>query len=211
MKSQLPTLDGGGGLGLTACDATDKQQQWIIHSTTGNVTTIGAATGDKGCWEINGCNYNPGAGIDTNFGCKAPPGKGVTDKCCSNMAFIINANRSITSSLSGLCFEASDSGGKLANCGSDKLQQFSIRGSPGAYQIVAGDGQCVLRRETSMSALEALEPGTITYDVVKELGWSKGAHVRDIWAKQDLGVQTSVRVSLEGGGDSKIFKLTEAK
>lgn len=49
----------------------------------------------------------------------------------------------------------------------------------------------------------------LTFDVAQALGWQM-AHVRDLWAHEDLGVHSTVRVALEGNGASRLFKLTQS-
>eukprot|EP01051_Picozoa_sp_SAG22_P006404 SAG22_NODE_418_length_10750_cov_11.722280_11_plen_578_part_00 len=76
----------GGHMTLAACDATQPAQFWQLGATTssGGMTTVKSMAGSKSCWEINGCGYRPGSGVDSGFGCKPLPAKGVTDPCCSN-------------------------------------------------------------------------------------------------------------------------------
>ena len=66
---------------MAACDATQPEQLWQLGATTdsGGMTTVQSTAG-KSCWEINGCGYRPGSGVDTGFGCKPLPAKGVTDR-----------------------------------------------------------------------------------------------------------------------------------
>jgi hypothetical protein len=64
---------GGGHVALAACDSSKKEQLWQLGATTssGGMTTVRSMGGSKSCWEINGCGYRPGSGVDTGFGCKS--------------------------------------------------------------------------------------------------------------------------------------------
>ena len=32
------------------------------------MTTVKSMAGNQACWEINGCGYRPGSGVDTSYG-----------------------------------------------------------------------------------------------------------------------------------------------
>ena len=53
--------------------------------------------------------------------------------------------------------------------------------------------------------------GGLEFDVTAQLGWKKGAHVRDLWAHTDLGVMQKIAVQLGGDGDAAMYKLTEVQ
>lgn len=196
---------GNGPLRLEECNNTNEAQLWNIK-TVGTMSTIEAFAGDKGCWEVNGCNYGEGGSVDTDYGCKALPSQGVTDPCCSNMAFNINSNGTITSTFAGMCFTLDDKGGTLNTCNASTFQQWGVIGTLGKQQIVSGDGKRCISRGLVSSQSNGLE--SLSFDVKASLGWTK-AVVRDLWAHKDLGEQTTVTVNLKGGGDSKMFKLTK--
>ena len=40
-------------------------------------------------------------------------------------------------------------------------------------------------------------------------GWAKGAKVRNLWTKEELGVLTKVTARLSGDGDSAMFRLSK--
>ena len=124
------TAAGGGignGLTLAACDATDPTQQWTITTKGGGggdpaMSVVQSAAGNKACWELNGCNYDRGTKVDTAYGCKPLPPRGLVDPCCSNMAFSFNQNGTITTSYGGMCFAV----GGLAPCNGSAVQQWSL-------------------------------------------------------------------------------------
>ena len=72
---------GGSHMALAPCDASKPSQLWQLTATTtsGGMSSVKSMAGSKSCWEINGCGYRPGSGVDTGFGCKPLPAKGVTD------------------------------------------------------------------------------------------------------------------------------------
>jgi len=183
----------------------NESQLWNVQ-TTGTMSTIAALAGDKGCWEVNGCNYVDGASVDTDFGCKPLPSPGLEDPCCSNMAWHFNASGAITSIFSEKCFEvAAEGGGSLATCNGSQAQRWRLRGIPGRQQIVAETGAgCISRAERpEVNAAEQ----DLVYDVKASLGWETAA-VRDLWTHKDLGVMTKIAVRLAGDGDSRLLKLT---
>ena len=74
----------GGGISLAPCNSTDPAQLWNISDNGGeagrpllriasSVRTDGSVQHPPHCLEINGCNYNVGAHVDTSFGCKTLP------------------------------------------------------------------------------------------------------------------------------------------
>ena len=96
------------------------------------MTTVKSMGSSKSCWEINGCGYRPGSGVDTSFGCKSLPAQGVTDPCCSNMAWIVDEKtKAITSAWNtSLCFQlksSSSGGGELAACDGSTEQQWTLK------------------------------------------------------------------------------------
>ena len=57
-----------GALELQQCVAGNTAQEWELASVVpGTPTQIKALGGNKNCWEIDGCNYKPGGGIDTGY------------------------------------------------------------------------------------------------------------------------------------------------
>ena len=92
-KQHHLTTSNGAKPHLVECDTTGKvtNQWWKITATnsSGGPTRIQSLADSKsGCFEINGCGYRSNSVVDTNYGCKPLPAKGVTDPCCSNMAWI---------------------------------------------------------------------------------------------------------------------------
>jgi hypothetical protein len=112
----MATAGGGGSLSLAPCNETDPAQMWNITSvpavpskdsdafdqqtqTAASPCTISSTERTDGtkqtpahCIEVNGCNFSPGASVDTSFGCKAIPKPGNKDKCAANMAWEITTN-----------------------------------------------------------------------------------------------------------------------
>jgi len=198
-----------GTINLAPCNATDDAQLWDV-TISGALSRFQSAANGQGCWEVPGCGYRAGTSIDTNFGCKAiPPARGVTDGCCFNMAWYINANGTITSGLGGLCFEVRGFGGALAICDGSKTQQWTLRGANGKQQIVSGEnGECITNPNSGKLAPDP-RAVDLVFDVKASLGWD-AAQVRDLWAHKDLGVHSNITVALQGNSDSKVFKLTQA-
>lgn len=75
-----------GELALVACNASDPAQLWNL-TVDGTATTIKISVDTEGplkspaCWEIDACNYNAGASVDTKYGCRPVPKPG--DKVCA--------------------------------------------------------------------------------------------------------------------------------
>ena len=118
---------------------------------------------------------------------------------------------SFQKAFSGLCFEVgAGGGGRLEKCEAGSTsQQWAVRGVLGKQLIInKNSSQCIARKQTPLSAFSDVP--TVTFDVVASLGWTAGAHVRDLWQHKDLGVTRKVAVSLKGGGDSHMYKLTKA-
>lgn len=118
------------------------------------MTTVKSMGSSKACWEINGCGYRPGSGVDTSFGCKSLPAKGVTDPCCSNMAWIVDEKaKTITSAWNtSLCFQlksSSSGGGELEACDGSPEQQWTLR----KQQNASGALECEMPSLTVASSV----------------------------------------------------------
>jgi hypothetical protein len=153
------------------------------------------------------------------------PARGVTDPCCSNMAWVVDSKSGTISSVwnSSLCFRMrGGGGGELAKCDGSASQKWSLKkvstdhidgSTTEQYQILSSAGQCItdvvstaenpLRDPTSSAA-------PLVFDVKASLGWQKGAKVRDLWKHLDLGVMNKITARLTGDGDSSLFRLSPA-
>jgi len=204
------TVNEGGGLRLDACNASDETQFWNV-TVAGGLATIAADAGDKACWEVRGCTYNDGSVVDTNYGCKALPPAGDKEACDNNMIWSVNRNGTITSAFSGKCFEAGElAGAYLTTCTGSHLQQWRLQGSSGKQHIVSAGGKCITRGSSPQPPEPPQTPGQLTFDISSlGSGW-EAALVRDLWAHTDIGTLSKITVRLNGDGDSRLFKLTQA-
>ena len=130
----------------------------------------------------------------------------------------------------------SSGGGSLATCNGSKSQHWDIRGGSSKQQLVSGaNGLCVSRHTTTaynitttaynIASHDGSSNSTTTngreetngiatemeFDVAKQLGagWEKGAKVRDLWLHSNLGTASTIKVQLDGNGDSRMFKLSK--
>ena len=234
--------NAGAHMVLAPCDASRPEQLWQLGatSTSGGMTTVKSLAGSKACWEINGCGYRPGSGVDTGYGCKPLPAKGVTDPCCSNMAWIVNAQSKAIMSVwnTSLCFQirpGKAGGGELAACDGSAQQQWTLKKhsddearTAASYQIVSSAGKCVadistpqansthhssgstVANEIAAARSTGIGADALVFDVKASLGWPNGARVRDLWAKKDLGTMMTIQAKLTGDGDSSMYRLSRA-
>jgi hypothetical protein len=87
-------------LGVASCDADELAQRWnLTYNDDHSIVSVKSVI-DGGCWEIPGCG---GSSIDTDFGCKSLPKKGVKG-CPANMAWdTTRKDGTITSVMNGNC------------------------------------------------------------------------------------------------------------
>lgn len=214
---------------LAPCDASQSEQLWKLTATTasGGMTAVQSmASSHAACWEVNGCGYRPGATVDTSYGCKALPAKGVTDPCCSNMAWKVQDEaRTLTPAWNeSLCFQLRQGGGaELQACDGSSAQIWGLKHAAGApadeFLVVSGSSadQCIANVQLAAAAAAVggssaagTQDATLVYDVKAMLGWEQ-AKVRDLWAKKDLGVMRKVTVQLTGDGDSAMYRLSKSE
>lgn len=205
-----------GALSLAACNASDPAQQWNVSSGFGygyggggggpvrvasSVRTDGSTQSPPHCLEVNGCNYNVGAHVDTSFGCKALPKAGNTDKCAANMAWTLVGGALQSAWDPALCFEVVG-GGSLAACdGSRRAQQWAMQGQPGAQSLVSGSGFGCLSNGPPAGG----PPTSLAFDVTG-LGW-KTAEATDLWSGETTTLSTLSVTLSPGDGVSQVFRL----
>lgn len=186
--------------------------QEYMHQDAGPVTisstqqTDGTKQMPAHCLEVNGCNYSPGAHVDTSFGCKSLPKQGNQDKCAANMAWEISNDGAIKSLWDPtLCFEVMG-GGSLSPCDGSRGQSWTIKqiNSSTVLATARGSGDTPqqsdeglhprtteLKQLVSGSGFGCLSngppadgpPAELTFDI-SGLGWDM-ATATDLWSGAD--------------------------
>lgn len=231
LPSSVSSEDGAGDIALAPCNASDPAQLWNVSvpSADGDLIRIGSTVRTDGsrqipahCLEVNGCNYAPGAHVDTSFGCKALPKSGNSDKCAANMAWKVvtstdSGDRVSTGALQSawdptMCLEIVG-GGSLAHCDGSHGQQWTFKpaqvlattdyGHTGLQQLVSGTGFGCLSNGPPASGA----PTTLTFDV-NSLGWQE-ATATDLWSGK-VTIVSTLSVNLPSGdGISQVFRLAK--
>jgi len=189
--------DENGQMMMEPCNASSPSQDWTlspgIHPGDGGVTNIKSTTGNKGCWEITGCNMHANAAVGTGFGCKAlPKGPCSGNMCDCNGAWTINSNGSITSYMSHLCMVAEGSKVTVSVCDGSAAQQWKVVSStldPTAVRIVQG-AKCVDSNQQPQPPGPQPGPGgpsDVSFVLTAlNLGFEGAVRVRDLWNHKDL-------------------------
>jgi hypothetical protein len=150
----------------------------------------------KGCWEITGCNTNPGAGIGTGYGCKPLP-KSCANLCECNGAWAINSNRTITSVMDGMCLESDGKRVTVGKCISPRSPQQTWNVVPSSLDSSTFKFQqgslCIDSSEAPAPPTPpAPNPGpggaaNVSVHLASlKLGFTGRVRVRDVWNHRDL-------------------------
>jgi alpha-galactosidase len=242
-QPRSPSLGlGGSHLALANCNSSDPAQQWNVTTDpsqklsliSSHASTDVPALKAPACLEVNGCNYSPGAHVDTNFGCKKFPKPGSTDPCASNMAWRLTpaVDHPPATVGPGSAREAKASAVAADGAGGPVVISTGFKpelklclevlgggslapcdGSRSQQWTITGDvGAQQLKNGAGFGCLSNggpnAAPSSLTFDVTG-LGW-KTATTTDVWTGK---VRTGSKVTValpEGNGASQVFLLKKA-